>query len=336
MILLDAIYINNSGGKILLDYLIIELEKLNLEIVYLLDERIKSNHPEIVRNKVIYQNKSFTERFKFYRKNKNSFKSVLCFGNIPPFVKPNAIVFTYFHQALFLKQNNTYSLYSKQLFKIKSWVINLFKSNTNFWIVQTNYIKNELANKFKLDLVIIKTLPFFEVPDLTPKKFERKEFSFAFVSSAYSHKNHINLINAFKKFYDKHKIGKLILTVDKQFESVYQLIEKTKKNGYPIENVGFVSKHVVYQIYNKSKFCVYPSLSESFGLGLIEAYECGCKLLCADLNYTHQIIEPSVLFNPKDVDSIFQALEQTLDSNMNDSQLKVKNNINEIITLLTC
>ena len=32
MILVDAIYINNSGGKILLDYLIINLEKSNTKI----------------------------------------------------------------------------------------------------------------------------------------------------------------------------------------------------------------------------------------------------------------------------------------------------------------
>ena len=41
MILIDAIYINTGGGKILLDYLIEELEKTDKQIFYLLDKRIE-------------------------------------------------------------------------------------------------------------------------------------------------------------------------------------------------------------------------------------------------------------------------------------------------------
>ena len=36
MILFDAVFINNGGGKILLDYLIDEIEKQNIELTYLL------------------------------------------------------------------------------------------------------------------------------------------------------------------------------------------------------------------------------------------------------------------------------------------------------------
>ena len=41
MLLIDAIYINTGGGKILLDYLIEELEKTDKQIFYLLDKRIE-------------------------------------------------------------------------------------------------------------------------------------------------------------------------------------------------------------------------------------------------------------------------------------------------------
>ena len=50
MILIDAVYVNVTGGKILLDLLIEELEKRDLEIFYLLDYRIINNHPKISKN----------------------------------------------------------------------------------------------------------------------------------------------------------------------------------------------------------------------------------------------------------------------------------------------
>lgn len=82
MILLDAVFINNGGGKILLDYLINEIEKQDIELIFLLDERVKGNHAEIKTNKVIYIEGSFFQRHFFSRKTKTTlqklFVSVIC------------------------------------------------------------------------------------------------------------------------------------------------------------------------------------------------------------------------------------------------------------------
>lgn len=78
MILLDAVFINNGGGKILLDYLINEIEKQDIELIFLLDERVKGNHAEIKTNKVIYIEGSFFQRhFFFQEKQKQLYKSYL-------------------------------------------------------------------------------------------------------------------------------------------------------------------------------------------------------------------------------------------------------------------
>ena len=47
MILIDAVYINESGGKVLFDYLIEQMERQNLSIFYLIDKRIENNHSKI-------------------------------------------------------------------------------------------------------------------------------------------------------------------------------------------------------------------------------------------------------------------------------------------------
>jgi hypothetical protein len=54
-ILIDAVFINNSGGYVLLDYLINEIEKLDLPVVYLLDYRIKERDLNIKRsNEIVF------------------------------------------------------------------------------------------------------------------------------------------------------------------------------------------------------------------------------------------------------------------------------------------
>ena len=55
MILIDAVYINNSGGLVLLNYLIDTLESTNLKVYYLLDFRIKNKHSLIKKtNSTLY------------------------------------------------------------------------------------------------------------------------------------------------------------------------------------------------------------------------------------------------------------------------------------------
>jgi glycosyltransferase involved in cell wall biosynthesis len=54
-----------------------------------------------------------------------------------------------------------------------------------------------------------------------------------------------------------------------------------------------------------SDIMVFPSLSESFGLGLVEAMEVGCPIAASDLSYAHDVAhEAAVYFNPKDPESI--------------------------------
>ena len=53
MLLIDAIYINTGGGKILLDYLIEELEKTDKQIFYLLDKRIEKEKYVVKSTNVI-------------------------------------------------------------------------------------------------------------------------------------------------------------------------------------------------------------------------------------------------------------------------------------------
>src|SRR5690606_29052291 len=131
------------------------------------------------------------------------------------------------------------------------------------------------------------------------------------------HKNHSRLIHAFCKFNDRFKKGSLTLTVPSNFEDVCDLINKKIAMGYPIHNIGFVERKSLYKIYQTHKYLIFPSLAESFGLGIVEAIESGCNVIGANLDYMHDVCIPSITFDPYDEDSIFEALIVSLDKNIN-------------------
>ena len=103
MILVDAVFVNNGGGKVLLDYLVQTIEENGLDVFYLFDKR-NLNDPKFTSLKhKKFINGTFYSKIKFYYSNKLKFNKIICFGNMPPLKKMNAVVYTYFQQKLFLE-----------------------------------------------------------------------------------------------------------------------------------------------------------------------------------------------------------------------------------------
>lgn len=336
MILIDALHINNGGGKILLDYLILKLEESDKKIYYLLDARLNINEYKIKpSNQVSFVEANYFKRKQFYKKNKDSFSTVLCFGNLPPNISVDAKVFTYFHQPMFLKIPNGFNLITKLKFRIKTFILNNIKNNTTYWLVQNKMIRNDLIKKYKLNPEMVLVIPFYPPFDKTEITTLRNKFSYLYVSSASPHKNHIRLINAFCNFFDKAQTGELILTVGSQFEDIVNLISEKKRKGYPIKNVGYVTREELHKLYLSSEYLIFPSLAESFGLGLVEAIENGCKVIASDLPYTFEVCKPSITFNPFDSRNIEFALEKSTSRNIPNSQQVITNKIDELMKLVT-
>lgn len=336
-ILIDAIFINNGGGKILLDYLYDMLSQIkDNKFVFLIDSRLKHEYQlKQKSNLQIFFLEGFSQRSTYYKKNKINFRSVLCFGNIPPNVKLRAKVLTYFHQPMYLSIPKEFGIIETIKFKMKIAVLKLLKKNTDYWLVQNNFIKDALQKKFNIPESEVVLLPFY--PSFSGDGlFSRKQNSFIFVSNANLHKNHQNLINAFCRFYDREKQGLLTLTVNETFPEVLKLIQEKTDQGYPIENIGFVSRDQLYKEYQSHQYLVFPSLAESFGLGLVEAIENGCKIIASDLPYAHQACKPSILIKgSQNENDIFDALVKSINyDEIPFSQQKVHNEIEKLINLL--
>ncbi|MDQ1095125.1 MULTISPECIES: glycosyltransferase [Chryseobacterium] len=333
-ILIDALYINDSGGKILLDFLIQKLEKSDRKVFYLLDKRLEGQNIKIkAENKLVFLKASLYNRRLFYTTNRKLFSTVLCFGNLPPNIRLKAKVYTYFHQQLYILLPETASLKQRISFFLKRTVLKFFSVNTDYWLLQTDLIKTNFEKKFNIAPSKVLVYPFY--PQFNAGfKAERKSLSYVYISNAPAHKNHIRLINAFCTFYDEYKLGTLTLTVSKEFPELLALIEEKITQKYPIRNLGFIERSELSKVYQESEYLIYPSLAESFGLGLVEAIENGCKVIGADLPYTFAVCTPSLTFNPFDEKSISQALSLSLKKNTIPSVAKVSNRIDELISLL--
>ena len=336
-ILIDAIFINNGGGKILLDYLYDELSKIDDNaFVFLIDSRLKHEYQSKKKGNIqIHFLDGFSQRSKFYKNHTLNFKSVLCFGNIPPNVRLKAKVLTYFHQPMYLSIPKEFGIVETIKFKLKIAILRLFKKNTDQWLVQSDFIKNALQIKFDIEESKVLLLPFY--PPLTGEGlFSRKKNSFIFVSNANPHKNHQNLINAFCEFFDQQKEGLLTVTVNETFPEILKLIKEKVDLDYPINNIGFVSRDELYREYQSHQYLVFPSLAESFGLGLVEAIENGCKIIASDLPYAHQACVASILIEkPQNKDNILAALKKGIDyDKIPFSEQKIHNDIEKLINLL--
>lgn len=335
MLLIDSLYINNSGGLELLKYLVEYTNKYSIETDFLIDHRCREHFITIKDDRKFVIKASIKSRLNFYKKHSKKYKYIFCFGNIPPNLKVNANVSTYFHNINLLKIPPNSSNRNKIMSLLKQKYIKFYKNNTNRWIVQTNNTKDVLTKV--LDEKSEKTLviPFFQpintkisVVDSTLRN------DYIYISNYTKEKNHTNLIKA---WFELYKLGyrlTLHLTLSSIPIELNRLIDEAKKRGIPIINHGFIPKSQVERLLLKSKVTIYPSLNESLGLGIIEALQYGCDVIGPNLPYIHTICKPSSTFDPFSIESIVESVIKYETNKLNRSELLIKNDIDQLFEVI--
>jgi glycosyltransferase involved in cell wall biosynthesis len=337
MILIDSIYINNGGGLVLLKYLIQSLRASNLDCFFLIDKRCAKEFKDLPTDKVAFLPSSVYKRHLFYAKNGNKFTKILCFNNIPPTYRTKAEVYTYFHNLTMVESYFNRKPKAKLLANLKLKFINFFSKNTDWYIVQTDYVKDSFLKEIPFAADKIKTIPFF--PDI--KKYEEQKTpariatNFIFVSDGNPHKNHALLLKSWALVNQKYPNAKLLLTISNNYTDLLNQIEKCKKSSINVENLGFVNQKSLYNLYLSCQFLIYPSLMESFGLGLIEAAKLGCEIIAADKPYVFAVVNPFAVFNPLDPNDIAEKVLFALDNpTINRTEVKVSDDIQMLINIL--
>ena len=326
MILIDAIYINNGGGKELLKLLVDKLKSYNIH--FLFDYRLL-NEWNLDNEQVTFLKPNILNRHFFYLRNKNKFKFVLCFANIPPTIKLNCFVVTYFHNVTLLNNSINFNFF---LF-LKNRFIRFFEQNTNRWFVQSDVVKNELIQN-GYDSNKIELYPFFKnfQSIIRPKEKTFENLTFLYVSTGEPHKNHFFLFEAFVKYSILYPQHTLKVTISENF---IELSSFLRKNSFKnIINLGFLSNDKLELEYKNADIFVFPSLRESFGLGLIEATQYGLPIIASSLPYVYEVVKPTCVFDPKSVDSLFSVLKNHELYINKPASLKVSNKLNNLVDLI--
>lgn len=340
MILLDAIYINDGGGKILLDIIIKDFISRRIPIFFLLDKRLEFHYSEIEPDRRLFLKPSLLKRHQFYFKNRNRFSVVLSFSNLPPTIRLNCKVFTYFHNVLFLDKQSVNKTKNPIINFIKSLIIRINQRNTDYWVVQSNVVKELLIFNWKINSNKITIFPIFENIKISNKikstnvLESTKRLNFLYVSDGHLHKNHLKLIEAFGKHSQSFPMDTLTLTVNFNFTFVCSVINEYKNKGVKIINKGFLSREQLLSEYDAADIFLYPSLKESFGLGLIEASQYGLPIISANLPYVMEVIVPSAVFDPNSIEDMVQKIHNSRFFIDKPAKLVTKNKLNDLINLL--
>lgn len=331
-ILIDALHICMGGGLMILNHLVNNLVRRQIDFVLLKDSRCPKLESEEEVKYIEILPAKFRVRRKYYKQHRDDFRSVLCFGNIPAPIKLKVPVHTYLHNVSLLKIPQDYSFKAKIKSKLKKFFIAHFGGNTDTWIVQTtntaNLVKKNLARRNEP----IYQYPFYHIPDNINQAAKEKRKDYCFIGDYTHAKGHEYLVEAWVKLANEGINPTLHLTISGG--RLRESIENAQEQGAKIINHGLVPFSEVIKIYNSSKAVVYPSLNESLGLGIIEAVEAGCDVIGADLPYMHSVCVPSYAFQPYSADAIAQAIKYYERGKLPNSVLEIKDEINSFITFL--
>ncbi|MDA8993647.1 glycosyltransferase, partial [Flavobacteriaceae bacterium] len=252
-------------------------------------------------------------------------------ANIPTPIQTSIKTTIFFHNSLLLNPLS-------HPISFKSRIINFFKFNyikyynqyDYNWIVQTPYIYKLLRENLIINSDQVYIYPIIQEESIlsNAKKIAN---DFVYVSSGVSHKNHIRLIKAFIKVANKVDIEiKLHLTLNKE-----ELPKYIYPHNLKVEFHGTLIIDAVNELYNSCEFAIYPSLVESFGLPLIEAANQECKVIASDLQYVHEIIKPSLTFDPYSIKSMADAILKAIETdNLPETKVLVENKLNNFVNFI--
>jgi glycosyltransferase involved in cell wall biosynthesis len=180
----------------------------------------------------------------------------------------------------------------------------------------------------------IPVIPFFHEIQCHPQPREDK-FRFLYVSEGYPHKNHSRLFHAFEQAWKTNPDMVLYVTIGNGFPKLLKEIQTFAQRGVPIVNEGFLPHDQLIALYGRVKAQVYPSLTEAFGIGLIESALTGLPVIATNRPYVHELIQPCMTFDPTDVSSIARCLISTRNSeNLPPATLNIHSQHEELAELI--
>jgi glycosyltransferase involved in cell wall biosynthesis len=145
-------------------------------------------------------------------------------------------------------------------------------------------------------------------------------------AATWAHKNHLNLLKAYRILIDRYKIHDNLLLTGIKMENHKAVEEEIDRLGLhdKVIYLGYLPYEELPLIYNAASIMVFPSLFEGFGLPVIEAMAAGLPVSCSNTTSLPEIGGDAVLyFDPEQPDDIAETIFKIhSDRDLRDSLIK--------------
>jgi glycosyltransferase involved in cell wall biosynthesis len=243
---------------------------------------------------------------------------ILCFHGLPPVFRSEATVLTFMQNYNYFLPIDAKNYQLKVLLRIsfERLILFFFWSRTSVFIVQTptmfRALRTWLDNRSGGGAKEIKVSPFADNPKFinTTNQYI-KSVNFIYVADGASHKNHEILLQAWSLLAQEDIYPSLALTLTSRDISLKNKIKIiSERDGLQIYDLGEITRDEVMSLYSSSEALIYPSVSESFGMPLIEASRAGLPILASELDFVRDVCRPHETFDPNSPWSIARAVKR--------------------------
>lgn len=245
--------------------------------------------------------------------------TVLCFGNLPPLfrMKGRGIVFLQNRYLVEGRDLVGFPLRVKLRLMIERLWLRLFNTHAETFIVQTKSMQQAATQALRRTVDVVALFPDssgYQRRRIEKDRDQTAVYDFLYAATGEPHKNHLNLLEAWKLLASEGLYPSLCLTVsESDYPGLARILEQAKaEHKLNIDNMPARSRSDMQQLYDRSQALVYPSMVESFGLPLLEARQAGLSIIAAELDYVRDLVDPEEAFDPRSPQSIARAIKRFL------------------------
>lgn len=150
--------------------------------------------------------------------------------------------------------------------------------------------------------------------DARPPAGVAEKFVF-YPAQFWAHKNHVNLLLAWRKLLDRDPDAPELVLVGSDTGNSNFVKRRTVELGLAdkVRYLGFVPTDILIALYRSARMLVYPSFSGPENLPPLEGFALGCPVAASEFpGAREQLGDAALLFNPMDPESIAATVARLL------------------------
>lgn len=255
-------------------------------------------------------------QYKLYLESRND-HTIICFNGLPPLFAIRGKITVFLQNRLLIDDASTqqYPLRVRLRLITERLFCRLYRYRVTEYIVQTKSMRGMLTQWFgDKNPPVIRIIPFAKIQEPLAHVFIKKDISnynFLYIADGLPHKNHKKLLSAWCILASENIKPKLLLTLAPEETSLLNHIARlVASSDIKIENLGNLLHNDLLSVLKSCDALIYPSITESLGLPLVEAHQLEKAIIASELDYVRDICIPIQTFDPYSATSIARAVKR--------------------------